>query len=72
VRPSPKEKSYNVWDDRGLDMLVTPTGGRLWRFRYRIGAVEKLLALGAYPMYPSRGRAKVGMRREPWRPTTSI
>jgi hypothetical protein len=25
----PKEKSYKVWDDRGLYMLVTPTGGRL-------------------------------------------
>ena len=30
-------------------MLVTPTGGRLWRFRYRLGGVEKLLTLGAYP-----------------------
>jgi Arm DNA-binding domain/Phage integrase, N-terminal SAM-like domain len=28
---------------------VTPTGGRLWRFRYRHGGVEKLLTLGAYP-----------------------
>ena len=45
----PREKSYKVWDDRGLYMLVTPTGGRLWRFRYRIGGVEKLFALGVYP-----------------------
>jgi len=30
-------------------MLVTPAGGRLWRFRYWIGEVEKLLTLGAYP-----------------------
>src|SRR5256885_4450888 len=30
-------------------MLVTPSGGRLWRFRYRLGGVEKLLTLGAYP-----------------------
>ncbi|MGH8319836.1 MAG: Arm DNA-binding domain-containing protein [Steroidobacteraceae bacterium] len=30
-------------------MLVTPTAGRLWRFRYRLSGVEKLLALGAYP-----------------------
>ena len=55
----PKEKSYKVWDDRGLYMLVTPTGGRLWRFRYRIGGVEKLLALGAYPDVPlKRAREK--------------
>ena len=30
-------------------MLVTPAGGRLWRFKYRRGVVEKLLTLGAYP-----------------------
>src|SRR3979409_1156500 len=30
-------------------MLVTAAGGRLWRFKYRIGGVEKLLTLGAYP-----------------------
>src|SRR6185437_14679713 len=33
----------------GLFLLVTPAGGRLWRFRYRLGGVEKLLTLGAYP-----------------------
>jgi len=29
--------------------LITPSGGRLWRFRYRLGGVEKLLTLGPYP-----------------------
>jgi len=42
----PKERPYKVFDERGLFMLVTPTGGRLWRFRYRHRGVEKLLALG--------------------------
>ena len=28
---------------------MTPTGGRLWRLRYRIGALEKLTSLGTYP-----------------------
>jgi integrase len=45
----PKERAYKLFDERGLFMLVTPTGGRLWRFRYRLGGVEKLLTLGAYP-----------------------
>jgi integrase len=45
----PAEKPYKLFDERGLFMLVTPTGGRLWRFRYRHGGVEKLLTLGAYP-----------------------
>src|SRR6185437_16235381 len=43
----PKERAYKLFDERGLFMLVTPTGGRLWRFRYRLGGVEKLLTLGA-------------------------
>lgn len=30
-------------------MLVTPPGGKLWRFKYRINGAEKLLALGKYP-----------------------
>lgn len=45
----PKARQYKVFDERGLFMLVTPSGGKLWRFRYRLGGVEKLLALGAYP-----------------------
>jgi len=45
----PAEKPYKLFDERGLFMLMTPTGGRLWRFRYRHGGVEKLLTLGAYP-----------------------
>src|SRR5260370_17538967 len=45
----PKERAYKLFDERGLFMLVTPSGGRLWRFRYRLGGVEKLLTLGPYP-----------------------
>src|SRR3954454_2208544 len=45
----PAEKPYKLFDERGLFMLVTTAGGRLWRFRYWIGGVEKLLTLGTYP-----------------------
>lgn len=45
----PAEKPYKLFDERGLFMLVTTAGGRLWRFRYRLGGVEKLLTLGACP-----------------------
>jgi hypothetical protein len=45
----PADKPYKLFDERGLFMLVPPAGGRLWRFRYRLGGVEKLLTLGAYP-----------------------
>jgi integrase len=45
----PAEKPYKIFDKRGLFLLVAPSGGRLWRFRYRFGGAEKLLALGSYP-----------------------
>lgn len=31
----PAEKPYKLFDERGLFLLVTPAGGRLWRLRYR-------------------------------------
>lgn len=45
----PREKAYKLFDERGLYLLVTPAGARLWRFKYRLAGREKLLALGAYP-----------------------
>jgi integrase len=54
----PKQKPYKLFDERGLYLRVEPGGGRLWRFRYRYGGVEKLLALGAYPDVPLK-RARV-------------
>lgn len=36
-------------DGGGLQLLVTPTGGKLWRLAYRFGGKQKQLALGAYP-----------------------
>lgn len=45
----PKEKPYKLADERGLFLLVNPTGGKLWRLKYRIDGKEKLLAIGPYP-----------------------
>ena len=44
-----KEKFYKITDGDGLYLHVTEKGGKLWRFRYRFGGKEKLLALGSYP-----------------------
>lgn len=44
-----KEKSYKLADERGLHLLVTPAGGKLWRLKYRINGKEKLLSFGGYP-----------------------
>ena len=45
----PKEKPYKLTDERGLHLLVTPAGGKLWRLKYRIDGKEKLLSFGGYP-----------------------
>ena len=36
-------------DEKGLYLLVTTTGSKLWRLKYRIDGKEKKLALGSYP-----------------------
>ena len=43
------EKPQKLFDGGGLFLLVTPTGGKLWRLKYRFGGTEKLLTLGTYP-----------------------
>ncbi|SBW05773.1 putative phage integrase [uncultured Alphaproteobacteria bacterium] len=45
----PREKAYKLFDGQGLFLNVTPTGGKLWRLKYRFGGKEKLLSLGKYP-----------------------
>lgn len=44
-----KEKPYKLSDSDGLFLLVTPAGGKWWRFKYRFGGKEKLLSFGTYP-----------------------
>jgi hypothetical protein len=31
----PREKAFKLFDGRGLYLEVTPTGGKLWRLKYR-------------------------------------
>ena len=45
----PGEKPAKIFDERGLFLLVTPTGGKWWRLRYKFDGKEKLLSLGTYP-----------------------
>lgn len=45
----PGAKPVKLFDERGLYLLVTPAGGKWWRFRYRFAGKEKLLSLGIYP-----------------------
>ncbi|MCX7153059.1 MAG: Arm DNA-binding domain-containing protein, partial [Proteobacteria bacterium] len=45
----PGEKPAKMFDERGLFLIVTPAGGKWWRFRYSFDGKEKLLSLGTYP-----------------------
>ena len=42
-------KPYKLSDEKGLFLLVTMAGGKLWRLKYRFNSKEKLLAFGSYP-----------------------
>jgi integrase len=44
-----REKPYKLSDSGGLFVLVQPSGGKLWRWKYRFQGKEKKLALGTYP-----------------------
>ncbi len=44
-----KEKQYKLPDGKGLHLLVHTNGSKYWRFRYRFGDKEKMLAIGVYP-----------------------
>jgi len=57
----PRQKPFKVADGGGLHLLVTPSGGKLWRLKYRFGGTEKVLALGAYPQI---GLAKARQLRD--------
>jgi integrase len=45
----PRDKEYKLADGGGLYLLVTPSGGRLWRLKFRALGTEKKLAIGRYP-----------------------
>jgi hypothetical protein len=42
-------------DSKGLYLLVTAGGSKLWRLKYRIDGKEKKLALGSYPEVGLKG-----------------
>lgn len=45
----PTAKPVRMFDGGGLYLEVAPSGGKLWRLKYRIADKEKRLAIGTYP-----------------------
>lgn len=45
----PADKTQRFFDGGGLYLEISPSGGKLWRFKYRFAGKEKRLSLGSYP-----------------------
>lgn len=45
----PNDSEIKLYDGGGLFLSITPTGGKLWRLKYRFEGKEKKLSLGPYP-----------------------
>lgn len=45
----PNDKPRKLADEKGLYILVTPTGGKWWRLDYRFAEKRKTLSMGVYP-----------------------
>jgi integrase len=45
----PRAKLYMVADSGGLCIAVSPAGGKLWRFRYRLKGTQQIMGLGKWP-----------------------
>lgn len=46
----PKDKQYKLSDSVGLYLLVTPSGSKCWKLKYRFAGKEKMLSMGMYPI----------------------
>lgn len=48
----PKVKPYKITAGGGLYLEVSPSGSKLWRWKYRLAGKENRYAIGAYPAVP--------------------
>ena len=65
----PKDKGYKLSDAGGLYLMVSTTGAKSWRVKYRIDGKEKTYTIGQYPDYSlqearqERDKAKSQIRK---------
>lgn len=45
----PREQQFKLNDEKGLLLIVRPTGGKLWRLKYRFAGKEQQFTIGTYP-----------------------
>ena len=48
-KAKPADKDFKLSDGGGLYLLVSPSGGKLWRLAYRYNGKQKTLYIGSYP-----------------------
>jgi hypothetical protein len=57
-------KTTKLFDERGLYLEISPSGGKWWRLKYRIHGKEKRLSLGVYPDIKLKQAREGGMSCE--------
>ena len=45
----PLDKPFKLADSGGLYLFVSPSGSKLWRYKFRIAGKENVFAIGEYP-----------------------
>jgi Arm DNA-binding domain len=45
----PADRDWKLSEVGGLFLLVKSTGGKLWRWKYRLQGKENLFAIGSFP-----------------------
>ncbi|GHD02203.1 tyrosine-type recombinase/integrase [Novosphingobium pokkalii] len=58
-RAKTRDKPYKLYDELGLFLVISPSGSRLWRMKFRHGGSEKKLSFGAYPQVSLRDARKM-------------
>lgn len=63
INAKPKAKDYTLTDGKGLYLLVTAKGGKVWRFKYKRPFTKKE-ALATFGRFPEVGLASARQKRE--------
>jgi hypothetical protein len=64
-KAKPKAAAYQMSDGQGLFLWVRPSGGKLWRWKYRFNGLQKKASFGKWPdvsLEMARGRHLVARK----------
>ena len=50
-KAKPGQGVVKLSDSGGLQLWITPQGGKYWRMAYRFAAKQRVLAIGVYPAF---------------------